>query len=80
MTKKSTQFFYTEIGDSPMGTVLVDELAELRPRGFALAFVRHAKSVAFYLSAESSNCISEFSCSLSPCSSLLKFVTNLLKP
>ena len=43
--------------------------------GFALAFDRHAKSPALNFNANSSNCISEVSCSL-----LFKFVTNLFKP
>ena len=59
----------------PIGRVLVDELAEYRIFGFALAFDRHAKSPAFNLEANSSNCFSEISWSL-----LFKFVTNLFKP
>ena len=53
----------------------MDELAESRFCGFALAFDRLAKSPAFSFNAYSSNCISEVSCSL-----LFKFVTNLFKP
>ena len=59
----------------PKSIVLVDEPAEPRLCGFALAFDRLAKSPAFNLNAYSSNCISEVSCSL-----LFKFVTNLFKP
>ena len=61
---------------SPIGIVLVDELAECRLRGFALTFDRLAKSPAFNLNAYSSNCNSEVSCSLSSWSLLFKFVTN----
>ena len=60
--------------------VFVDELAEIRLCGFALAFDRLAKARAFDFNAQSSNCISEVSCSLSSCSLLFKFVTNLFKP
>ena len=65
---------------SPIGTVLVDELAESRLCGFALAFDRLAKSPAFNFNAYSSNCISEVSCSLWSWSFLFKFVTNLFLP
>ena len=58
--------------------IVVDEQAEVRLRGFALAFDRLAKASTFVLNAKSSNCISEVSCSLS--SLLLKSVTNLFKP
>ena len=44
---------------SPTGKILVDELAESRLCGFALAFDRLAKSLAFNLNAYSSNCTSE---------------------
>ena len=40
---------------SPIGIVLVDELAESRLCGFALAFDRHAKSFASNLHAYSSS-------------------------
>ena len=49
--------------------VLVDELAESRLCGFALAFDRLAKSPACNLKAYSSNCISEVSCPFGPCCS-----------
>ena len=59
----------------------MDELAESRLCGFALAFDRLAKSLAFNFNAYSSNCISAVSCSLSSWSLLLfKFVTNLFNP
>ena len=59
----------------------MDELAENRLRGFALAFDRLAKSPAFNLNACSSSCISEVFCSvLSFSLLLLKSVTNLFKP
>ena len=48
-----------------MGKDLVDELAGLRLFGFALAFDRLAKARAFVYNEQSSNCISEVSCSLS---------------
>ena len=54
--------------------------AEVRLCGFALAFDRLAKSLAFNFNTFSSNCISEVSCSLSSWSLLFKFVTNLFKP
>ena len=60
---------------SPIGIVLVEELADSRLCGFALALDRLAKSLAFNLYAYSSNCTSEVSCSLS-----FKFVTNLFQP
>ena len=41
-----------------MGFVLVDELAEVRLRGFALAFDRLAKASTFFFNAKSLNCIS----------------------
>ena len=44
--------------------------------GFALAFDRLAKASTLDSNAQSSNCISEVSCSLSSCSLLLKSVTN----
>ena len=50
---------------SQTDTVLVDEQAEVRLRGFALAFDRLAKASTFVFNANSSNCISEVSCSLS---------------
>ena len=75
MTKKIDQFLgHWIIGErillwfnvSPssltIGIVLVDKLAESRLCGFALAFDRHAKSLAFNFNAYSSNCISEVSC------------------
>ena len=60
--------------------VLVDELAEIRLCGFALAIDRLAKARAYDFNALSSNCVSEVSCSLSSFSLLLKSVTNLFKP
>ena len=65
---------------SQIGTVLVEEQAEARLRGCALAFDRLAKSLAFNLNAQSSNCISEVSCSLSSYSLSIKSVTNLFNP
>ena len=65
---------------SPIGVVLVDEQAEVRLRGLALAFDRLAKANTFVFNAKSSNCISEVSCSLSSYFLLLKSVTNLFKP
>ena len=47
--------------------------------GFALAFDRLPKANTFDFNGQSSNCISEVSCSLSSCSLLLKSVTNLFK-
>ena len=58
----------------------MDELAAVRLCGFSLAFDRLAKSLALNFNAQSSNCMSELSCSLSSCSLLLKSVTNLFKP
>ena len=43
---------------TPIGKVLVDELAESRLGGFSLAFDRLAKSPAFNFNAYSLNCIS----------------------
>ena len=83
MTKKSAQLLSGSISVqflSPIGTVLEDELAEIRLCGFALAFNRLAKASTFDFYAQSSNCISEVSCSLSSSSLLLKSVTNLFKP
>ena len=65
---------------SKIGTVFVDEQAEVRLRGLALAFDRLAKTSTFVFDANSSNFISEVSCSLSLSSVLLKSVTNLFKP
>ena len=65
---------------SQIGTVLVDEQAEVRLRGFALAFDRLAKASTFFFNAKSSNCISEVSCSLSSYSLSIKSVTNLFNP
>ena len=64
---------------SPIRTVLVDEQAEVRLRGFALAFDRLAKANTSVFNAKSSDCISEVSCSMSSWSLLLKSVTNLFK-
>ena len=88
MTKKSTQLFWHWVSDrrqfsgsisvqvlSPISTVLLNEQARVRLRGFASAFDRLAKSPALNFNAKTSNCISEVSCSL-----LFKFVTNLFKP
>ena len=58
---------------SPVGTVFVDELAEIRLCGFALAFDRLAN-------ANTSVFVVEVSCSLSSSSLLLKSVTNFFKP
>ena len=49
---------------SPIGIVLVDELADSRPCGFATAFDRLVKSLALNLNAFSSNCTSEVSTNL----------------
>ena len=54
------------LGEEPAGSLLC---------GFALASDRLAKARAFDFDAQSSNCISDVSCSL-----LFKFVTNLFKP
>ena len=59
----------------PMGTILGEEPASYRLCGFALAFDRHAKSLASNFNAYSLNWTSEVSCSL-----LFKFVTKLLEP
>ena len=94
MTKKSDQFLRHWIIDgriilrfnigpsslSPIGKVFVDEQAEIRLCGFAVAFDRLAKARAFNLNAYSSNRTYEVSCSLSSCSLLLKSVTNLFRP
>ena len=93
MTKKNTQLFWHWAIDwriiswldispllSPMGKVLVDGLARVRLRGFALAFDRLAKASTFVFNAKLSNCISEVSCSLLSFSLLLKSATNLFKP
>ena len=62
-------------------TVLADEQAEVRILGFALAFDRLEKASTFIFKANSSDCISEVSCSLLSFSLLLlKSVTNLFKP
>ena len=62
---------------SPIGTVFVDELAEICLCGFASAFDRLAKASTFNFNTQSSNCISEVSCSLLSFSLLLlKTVTN----
>ena len=66
MTKKIDQFLrHWKIGErifcgsisvqilSPIGIVLADELAESRLCGFALAFDRHAKSLASNFNAYS---------------------------
>ena len=53
---------------------LLEESARSRLCGFALAFDRHAKSLASNFSAYSSSCTSEISCSL-----FFKFVTNLFE-
>ena len=65
---------------SRISTVLVDEQVVENLLGFALAFDRLAKASTFVFNAQSSNCISEISCSLSSSSLLLKSVTNLFKP
>ena len=65
---------------SRIGTVLVDEQAEVCLRGFALAFDRLAKASAFVFNANSSDFVSEVSCSLLSYSLSIKFVTNLFNP
>ena len=65
---------------SQISRVLVDEQAEVRLRGFALAFHWLAKACTFVFNANSSDFISEVSCSLSSPSLLLKSVTNLFNP
>ena len=87
MTKKMDQFLrywiiveqiilWFNIGPSYFRTqVFVDELAKERLCGLALAFDRLAESLAFNFKENSSNCISDVSCSL-----LFKFETNLFKP
>ena len=65
---------------SQIGTVLVDEQEEVRLRGFALAFDLFAIASTFVFNANSSNFISEVSCSLPSSSLLLKSVTNLFNP
>ena len=92
MTKKSTQLlrqwimderiiFWFNIGPSsfPMGTVLVDGLARVRLCGFALAFVRLAKTNTSVFNANSSDFVT-VSCSLSSYSLSIKSVTNLFNP
>ena len=65
----------------PVGTVLVDEQATVRLRGFALAFDRLAKASTFVFNANSSDFISEISCSSASSYSLsIKSVTNLFSP
>ena len=61
-------------------TVLVDEQAEVRLRGFASAFDRLAKASTFVFNANSSDIISEVSCSLSSYSLSMKSVTNSFNP
>ena len=93
MPKKSVQSFCNWVSDrritsgstsvqdlSKIGTVLVDEQPEVRLRGFAFAFGRLAKVSTFVFNANSSDFISEVSCSLSSSVVLLKSVTNLFKP
>ena len=64
-----------------MGEVLVDEQAEADLRGFASAFDRLANASTFVFNANSSDFVSEVSCSLSSYSLLsIKSVTNLFKP
>ena len=75
MTKKSAQFLWHWVSDwriifwlnisqfSPMGKVLVDELAGVRLCGFALAFDRLAKASTFVFNAKSSNCTPYLPCS-----------------
>ena len=65
---------------SRISTVLVHEQATVRLRSFALVFDRLAKASTFVFNANSSDFISEVSCSLSSCSLLFKVVTNLFKP
>ena len=59
---------------------LQKEQPEVGLRGLALAFGRLAEARTFNFNAQSSNCISEVSYSLSSSSLLLKSVTNLFKP
>ena len=94
MTKKSAQLLrhwiidgriilWFNVGPSsfPIGTVFVDEVAEIRLRGFALAFDRLAKASTFVFNAKSSNCIEDVSCSLLSFPLLsLTSVTNLFNP
>ena len=63
-----------------MGTFLVDELAGVRLRGFALAFDRLVKASTFVFNANSSDFVSEVSRSLSSYSLSIKSVTNLFNP
>ena len=93
MTKNSAQLLrhwiidgriilWFKIGQSsfPNGTVFKDELSKIRLRGFALAFDRLAKASTFVFNAQSSDFISEVSCSLYSYSSSINSVTNLFKP
>ena len=64
---------------SQMGAVLVDEQAEVDLCGFAIAFDRLAKASTFVFNANSSDFVSEVSCSLSSLSLLFKFVTNAMR-
>ena len=71
-------WFNTGPSSVPKGTVF--ELTEVRLCGFALAFNRLARANTFVLNANTSNFISEISCSLSSSSLLLKSMANLIKP
>ena len=55
----------------------MDEQAEVRLRGFALDFDRLAKASTFVFNANSSDFVSEVSCSFSSSSLSIKSVTNL---
>ena len=63
-----------------IGTVLVNEQAEVGLLGFALAFDRLAKANTFVFNASASVFVSEVSCSLSSYSLSIKSVTNLFNP
>ena len=65
---------------SHISTVLAEEQAEVGLRGVALAFGRLAKASTFIFNANSSDFVSEVSCSLSSYSLSIKSVTNLFNP
>ena len=56
---------------SPIGIVFVDELAEIRLFGFALAFDRLAKSLAFDFNAQTAFLKFPARCRPAPCCSSL---------
>ena len=93
MTKKSGQSFCHWVSEvrlsscsisihiiSQIGTILADEQAEVGLLGFALAFDRLAKASTFVFNANSSDFVSELSCSSSSHSLSIKSVTKLFKP